>query len=166
VSLPIGALTLKERFGSGDPLTQKEYDLMRERIGETLDGVDDFFFPDRRLMAVGTGGSVTTVAFMLRRERQYRSDRIHRTVLTAPHVVSLLQTVRPLTADAIRERYFLEPGKADIVLFGGVLLLEILLRIPGQRITVSDYGLLEGVALERGRWEITGKTVRMQRKKG
>jgi len=71
-------------------------------------------------------------------------------VLRARQVASLLQTALPLTVAELRDRYTLEPGKADLILFGGTLLLEILLRIPGQRITVSDYGLLEGVALELG----------------
>ncbi len=143
-SLPIGALCLKERFGTEG----KGFDFLRKTIGEVLDDAAPFFVPAPRWTAIGTGGSVTTMAFMLRRNRRYDPERIHRTVLTARDVTALLQTILPLTSEVIQRRYFLEPGKADLVLFGGALLLEILLRIPGQRVTVSDYGLLEGVAME------------------
>jgi len=149
-SLPVGALSLKEQYGKRDPLNRKNYAIMREAIRRSLDRVDSFFLPSPHFHAVGTGGSVTTLASMLRGLHSYHAEKVHRMVLRARQVASLLQTALPLTVAELRDRYTLEPGKADLILFGGTLLLEILLRIPGQRITVSDYGLLEGVALELG----------------
>jgi exopolyphosphatase/guanosine-5'-triphosphate,3'-diphosphate pyrophosphatase len=149
-SLPVGALYLKESFGKGDPQDPGRFEQMNRTLEDMLDRQGPAFDVKGPIYAIGTGGSITTMACMVQGLRTYDAEKVHRSLLTDVQVREVLEASLPCTVEALRRRYALERGKADLILFGGAFLLQILRRLPEHRMTVSDYGLLEGVALEMG----------------
>jgi exopolyphosphatase/guanosine-5'-triphosphate,3'-diphosphate pyrophosphatase len=148
-SIPIGAVYLKEKFGRGDdPVEPAALLQMNALITETLAGADPVFPLSAPALSIGTGGSITTMAYMSLGLKVYDPERIHGSRLTRDQVARLLEAARPLTTSKLQRRFHLETGRADLILFGGAILSVILDEVPEREMTVSDYGLLEGVALE------------------
>lgn len=148
-SIPVGAVYLKERFGDSPGIVGAEaLSAMDRFIDDALKEAAPWFRASRPMASVGTGGSITTLAYTTLGLSEYDPKRIHGSRLTLGQVERFLEAVLPLTADEVQARFHLEAGRADLVYFGGTLLRRILQRLPAREIGVSDFGLLEGVAME------------------
>lgn len=147
-SVPLGAVYLKERFG-GSVLSDSEVCLsMQQWIDEALENVFSTFESPRTMSCIGTGGTITTLSYMNLGLERYEGDRIHGSTLASVEVEAIVEEAWRCSAEEIGRRYRLEKGRADLVLFGGTLLMRILWRLSAPSLWVSDYGLLEGLALE------------------
>ncbi len=143
-SLPVGVVYLKELLGGQTPGT--DTDLATARALENID------FPKgsvSTLRCIGTGGSMTTLAWMALGLKRYDPERIHGFTLTSPLVENPLSEAVRLPCEALMDRFGLERGRADLVVSGGMLTAALLRRLPAETLRVSDYGLLEGIALAR-----------------
>ncbi len=147
-SLPVGAVYLKERYASSISSDPGAFPGMQEWINRALDDVLPMTSGTNAITCIGTGGSITTLSYMVLGLKRYDSARIHGTLLSLDEVDRLLTEVRTGSSAQIRKRFHLEKGRADLVLYGGALTQGILRRLPGRSLTVSDYGLLEGLAVE------------------
>jgi len=148
LSIPAGAVYLKERFEPSASSEPKAFSAMQQWIENTLEGVLSNVSDSDAMTCIGTGGSITTLSYMVMGLRRYDPARIHGALLTLDEVDRLLAEVRTGSCRMIQERFHLETGRADLVLYGGALTQGILRRLPSRSLTVSDYGLLEGLALE------------------
>jgi exopolyphosphatase/guanosine-5'-triphosphate,3'-diphosphate pyrophosphatase len=102
--------------------------------------------PDCRL--VGTAGTVTTLAALHLRMADYDWRRINNLELQRDTLEDLLQRLVPLS---VREREALpgmEPGRGDLILPGLRVILALLEGFGRKSLTVSDFGLLEGLLLD------------------
>jgi exopolyphosphatase/guanosine-5'-triphosphate,3'-diphosphate pyrophosphatase len=147
-SIPVGVVYLRDRFedwriSEGDALSRVEHWI--DRSMAVLRCLDEL--PEQGI-CVGTGGTVTTLAYMDQGLKRYNPSRIQGAVLTEEGVGRLSGIAAGSTPDALALRYHLEKGKADLVYLGSLFLRHILKRVPGHALMVSDYGILEGVALE------------------
>lgn len=147
-SIPIGVVYLKEKFQASVYAEPGAYDEMAEWIDRSLDKLFTDMDRDPLMDAVGTGGTITTLSHMDLKLKTYLPEKIHGSRLTQEKVNSLVQEARGLEMEEIRKRYHLEQGRADLILYGGALVQRIFRRLPRKMLQVSDYGLLEGVAME------------------
>lgn len=145
-SIPVGAVYLKERYESlifSDP---EAFHGMQDWIDKALDPV--LPMASEAVTCIGTGGAITTLLYMVLGLKRYDPARIHGAGLTLDDVESLIGEVRKSSFVRIRKHFHLEKGRADLVLYGGALTQGILKRLSGRSLKVSDYGLLEGLAVE------------------
>jgi exopolyphosphatase/guanosine-5'-triphosphate,3'-diphosphate pyrophosphatase len=147
-SLPIGVVYLKERFETSVLSDTEAFYKMEQSIDTALEdailGIESSDLPD----CIGTGGTITTLSYMNLGLEAYEPSRIHGSFLTLAKVERLLAAARECTAARLQQRFNLEKGRADLVLYGAALVKRILTKLPGGALSVSDYGLLEGVAEE------------------
>ncbi|MBC7833087.1 MAG: Ppx/GppA family phosphatase, partial [Hyphomicrobium sp.] len=148
-SLPIGVVTLAERFG-GRHVTPADFEAM---VAETQQRLQAFEAQNkvserlagRRMHMLGTSGTVTTVAGIQLGLTRYDRNRVDGCWLT-------VDEVRKVTGDLLGRTYeqrIAEPcigrDRADLVLAGCAILEAILRMWPCERLRVADRGLREGI---------------------
>jgi exopolyphosphatase/guanosine-5'-triphosphate,3'-diphosphate pyrophosphatase len=148
-STPLGSLRLTELFLENDPPGPREVSRLRRAIREALreaftridvaDGIDVF----------GSSGAVHALAHAAQwLERGERIRQINGHVLTAE---ALRRTTRRLLRmpGAQRERLpEIDALRAEIIVPGALVLLEVLERAQADAITLSDFGLREGLVTD------------------
>ncbi|MEW6187034.1 MAG: Ppx/GppA phosphatase family protein [Thermodesulfobacteriota bacterium] len=145
-SLPLGVVGLTEEFLKSDPPTSGQARALREFSGKILR--KNLAGNDKKLRLIGTAGTVTTLAAMVTRLAEYDPERINGLVLTRGPLEGLLQTILSLPGKERAGLRGLEPGRADIIPAGLLLVLEIMEYFSQDSLLVSDAGLLEGMILE------------------
>ncbi len=155
-SLQIGALRLHERFIHSDPPADAEIDNIKNEVFESV--TESFRkLPINTLIDVGgiksfvaTGGTATTVAAIDMSLGTYDANRIH--LHTIPY--STLKTqLEQLSSIPLYKRVNirgLEPERADIIIPGIIILLILMEILKTDSLTISEYGLLEGILLKSG----------------
>ncbi len=148
-SLPIGVVTLAERFG-GRHVTANAFEDMVDFVTDALaDFEAKHGFRGRMANAqahlLGTSGTVTTVAGIQLGLPRYDRNRVDGCWLD---VVDVRKVTADLLACTYEERVA-EPcigrDRADLVL-AGCAILEAMLRMwPCERLRVADRGLREGI---------------------
>jgi exopolyphosphatase/guanosine-5'-triphosphate,3'-diphosphate pyrophosphatase len=133
-SLPIGAVTLTERFLATDPPAARELTAMSAAIRRAL----------RRVIArvghhgelVGIGGTISSILTLLRRK----------SVTSA--VISTLSTRLSLKTTAERERMGIEPGRSDIIVAGACILNAAMSHLGAPSLRASACGLRHGLLID------------------
>jgi exopolyphosphatase/guanosine-5'-triphosphate,3'-diphosphate pyrophosphatase len=139
-SLPLGAVRLTEL---GIPLS-KLRDCIR---GELSTGIQ----PDEWIgsTVIGSGGTFATLAAMALAHRGLPGVRsVHGTIVPAEEVEQLLGRLAGLPPEARREMPGLRPERADIIVAGLAVVAELLRAVEAGGVTVSGFGLRDGLLLE------------------
>jgi exopolyphosphatase/guanosine-5'-triphosphate,3'-diphosphate pyrophosphatase len=147
VSLPLGAVSLFERFLLSDPPSRVELiDLLTHcyKVLSALDGL----FKDKPALLVGTAGTVTTLAAIDLVMDKYDPARATGHRLKRATIEKLLARLTGLPKENRKLIAGLEPGREDIIISGAVLLGAIMDRSEAAEIIVCDYGLMEGNLLD------------------
>ena len=144
-SLPLGSVRLTERWLHNDPPTPEELAVAVQDIDGVLTGSG----PSQPMdTMVGVGGTATTFVAMDQELDTYDHSRVHGATLTA---ATLRQILARCTALHLKERLKLpglHPGRAEVIIAGGMILQAVMQRFNLDRLTVSDRGLRWGVVLE------------------
>jgi exopolyphosphatase / guanosine-5'-triphosphate,3'-diphosphate pyrophosphatase len=145
ISLPLGVVGLTEKFLPSDPPKSNESEALIVYCRNILrqyspknDNINNL---------IGTAGTVTTLAAMTKNLFDYDPDQINRTVLTQENLLALSKKLLALPIEMRAELTGLEPGRADIIPAGILLVLEIMDHFSKHQLLVSDSGLLEGLIL-------------------
>jgi exopolyphosphatase / guanosine-5'-triphosphate,3'-diphosphate pyrophosphatase len=147
-SLPLGAVRLTELYLSNgrDGLTAVRK--LRTQIRKILRrGVGDREWTAARV--IGSGGTFTNLARMaVSRRGGVPVEMVHGLTVTTAEVEHLLEWLATKTPEQRRAVPGLNPQRADIILAGVAVCAEILALTGARSITVSAYGLREGLLLE------------------
>jgi len=137
-SLPLGAVRLTElRL----PLTS-----LRDHVRESLSsGLADNRWSGARL--IGSGGTFATLARIVNARRGTPDAAVHGTEVSRLDLERVLNELAGLTADQRRKVPGLKPERADIIVAGLAAVLELLLAVNAGSVTVSGFGIREGMLL-------------------
>lgn len=153
-SLDLGAVYLTERFLSHDPPSPDEVQAVRNAVEEGLKawerGQAGPAGCDLRRISVcaGTAGTITTLAAMAQRLREYDPDLINGYALSRDAVAGLIDRLTAATVAERAQMAGLEPGRADIILAGAIIAQEIMMLCGNASMLVSDWGLREGLVFD------------------
>ena len=146
-SYPLGVVALCDgSLNPGDQLTQ--IDLCLDALFRDLEATGNLSqVLDDRSLLVGTAGTVTTLAAMQLGMTDYDWRRVNNLILTQNDLQYWAQHLAQLDI-AGRERLpGLEKGRGDLILPGVAIVQQLLRRFCKERLTISDFGLLEGLLL-------------------
>jgi exopolyphosphatase/guanosine-5'-triphosphate,3'-diphosphate pyrophosphatase len=147
-SLPLGAVRLTEMWLTGHRSTPKEVAGLRTFIHKRLRKT----IPDREWTGsavIGSGGTFTNLGRMARARRGFDiGDAVHGETVSAGEVEQLLEWLSTKTSADRAQVPGLNPQRADIILAGLSVTAELLDLIGGRNLTISAYGLREGILLE------------------
>ena len=144
-SLPLGAVRLSEGFVHSDPISQEDLNLLHREISRRLRGlIPDF--PLRGTL-VGVGGTITTLAAMDMGMATYDAQLVHGYRLSLSAIGSIFDGLKRSTLAQRRRMIGLSPGRAEIILAGTAICLEVMNYFSRSEVVVSSRGLRWGLVL-------------------
>lgn len=148
-SLPVGVVTLAERFGGHD-VTPDIFEAMIAQVSDLLmpfEAVHGFRGRAHggNMHLLGTSGTVTTVAGIHLGLRRYDRSRVDGCWLAIEEIRSVTEALLACSYGERVAQPCIGQERADLVL-AGCAILEAILRIwPAERLRVADRGLREGI---------------------
>jgi exopolyphosphatase/guanosine-5'-triphosphate,3'-diphosphate pyrophosphatase len=144
ISLPLGAVRLRERFLHQYPVAPDTADLLVETIrGQIAHPLAHYSLGARRL--VGTGGTITCLVAIHRKMDEFDPQKIDHASLTLEQVRALLQSFTGRTLDQLRDLPGLPAKRADLIIPGTAVVLATMEMLKAKRLHVSVRGLRYGV---------------------
>ncbi|HEX7792583.1 MAG TPA: Ppx/GppA family phosphatase, partial [Afipia sp.] len=148
ISLPLGVVTLAERFGGTD-VTRESYDAMVAEVSFHLApfaAAHGHALSDMHLL--GTSGTVTTVAGIHLGLPQYDRRKVDGLWMTGHDTDHAIARLLAMTYDERAQNACIGTERADLVLAGCAILDAIRNAFPLPRLRVADRGLREGMLVE------------------
>ena len=162
----IGVVKLADRYLASDPLSDADQRRLILGIEETIGPVLKSLGPITRHgenapitrhgenapssghRLIGTAGTVTTLAALELRMTVYEASRVQNTSLGLDRIEAWYRTLVGMSLDERRGLAGLEKGREDLIIPGTALLMTAMRLLGAREVTVSDYGLKEGVLID------------------
>lgn len=152
LSIPIGVVTLAERFPEGPAATETWFRAMVETVKDELrefrhaDQMRPIFDADRAHM-VGTSGAITSLAGMHLGLRRYDRSQVDGIWMTRDECDVAARTLLRLSPQERADEPCIGSERADLVLAGAAILQAVQELWPCSRVRVADRGLREGILM-------------------
>jgi len=151
VSLPLGVVTLAERFGAAAQTTAG-FDAMVAEVAGRLQGFDAVHRIAQEIRQggvrlLGTSGTVTTLAGIALALPRYSRPAVDGVVLSCTEARAALASLQAMGRDGLGAHPCIGPERAEFVLPGCAIFAAIHRLWPASEIVVADRGLREGMLL-------------------
>jgi exopolyphosphatase/guanosine-5'-triphosphate,3'-diphosphate pyrophosphatase len=151
LSLPMGVVTLSERFGTAG-LDAAGFDAMVAVVAEALTGFERVHCIGHEIRQggvrlLGTSGTVTTLAGIALDLPRYSRPAVDGVVLSREATDAALATLRDLGREGLARHPCIGPDRAEFVLPGCAIFAAIHALWPAPEVVVADRGLREGMLL-------------------
>ncbi len=149
-SLPLGVVTLSEKFG-GFEVSAEIYQRMVDHVTEELQPFIAAAAGEKRCAKfhlLGTSGTVTTIAGIHLGLLRYDRRRVDGIWMDEKDVTAAIATLRAMTyADRVANGC-IGHDRADLVLAGCAIFDAIWRAFPAPRVRIADRGLREGLLMQ------------------
>lgn len=143
-SMPLGVVRLTEGFAAGQAMVQRVSTVIGQVMAEmAASGI--CLQPGSELIA--TAGTATTLAAIQMEMEEYDYRRVNNFLISRTEIENIYQRLLPLTPMERLSIPGLEKGREDLILAGILITTHVMDAFGFSRLKVSDYGLLEGLAL-------------------
>jgi exopolyphosphatase/guanosine-5'-triphosphate,3'-diphosphate pyrophosphatase len=150
LTLPLGVARLQRELGSSDPLQKSEAKAIRKRVRALLAPHRDAILDRKIKRVIAAGGAVRALARLHLEARASRRKQARRGPAQLP--VSSLRKLTDRLVSARRKQRLAMRGmrrdRVDLLPAGGIILTTLARELGIESLTVSDWGLREGVLLE------------------
>lgn len=152
LSIPIGVVTLAERFPERPEAKEEWFRQMVDSVGRELaafrraDPMRPIFDAGRAHM-VGTSGAITSLAGMHLGLRRYDRTQVDGIWMSRSQCEAAAAGLLSLSAQERAEQPCIGPDRADLVLAGAAILQAVQESWPCTRVRVADRGLREGILM-------------------
>lgn len=143
-SIDVGSVRLYERYADRDPPSRQAIARMREAIERALEQGAPALPSDCQLVAIA--GTATTIAAIARGIGRAPLDR--GATISTDEACAVAERLARMTTAERGAIAGMDPGRADVILAGAVILAEIAERSGVKQLTISDGGVRVGLALE------------------
>jgi exopolyphosphatase/guanosine-5'-triphosphate,3'-diphosphate pyrophosphatase len=145
-SYDVGSVRLTERRVKNDPPTRGELEAVE---GDAQRAFETPKPPSERFSAVvAIAGTATTYAAIDRKLVRYADDPPHGHRLSLATLRTLVDALAAEPLDARRRTTGLEPGRADVIVAGGLILEAATRALGADTLVISDHGVRWGLAEE------------------
>lgn len=148
-SLPLGVVTLAERFGGVDVCEQTFEDMIdfvRPYL-EKFEAENQLIaaIKNSRVHLLGTSGTVTTIAGLHLKLKRYDRSRVDGCWLSRDDGAAVSKKLLEMDYDSRAASPCIGKERADLVLAGCAILEAVMRQWPCDRLRVADRGLREGI---------------------
>jgi len=148
ISLALGAVALTEAHLVSDPPAQDEIEALGAEIADVLKNeLSQEIREAGQTALIGTAGTVTTLAAVSQGLSVYQPELINNYPLSLKEIETIFNRFVGVSKSERTQIPGLEAERADIILAGTKVIMEIMKFMSINRLTVSDAGLLEGIWL-------------------
>ncbi len=148
VSTPMGSVRLTERLIRTDPPSEQDLATVRNAVHGILDDVKRSVPVRTARTLVAVAGTPTTIQAISLGLPFYDPEAIHRSWLSVGEAERVLAELAKMTTEERSAIPVMAPGRADVIVAGGVILVEVMRRLGFERALVSETDILDGLALE------------------
>lgn len=148
ISMNIGSVRLTERFLKSDPVCPEEEEALRIYCRAMMQTTKSSFLSSDEIPVIGVAGTITTLAAMIQKMTDYKSDRINGFSITLHNVREQINQLRTRTIEERKQLAGLEAKRADVIFAGAVILEELMVMHHWPAVTATDYGLRHGLILQ------------------
>jgi exopolyphosphatase / guanosine-5'-triphosphate,3'-diphosphate pyrophosphatase len=149
-SLKIGAVRLTERFFRGGKVTPESVRNCREYLSVAMHPVIRSIRETGYDRAVGSSGTITSIAGMIRSAgKENPPATLNGATFSKDELGDLLPVIlKSRTTKSRSKLEGLDPGRADIIVAGALILEQIFKEARIKEMVVSEYALREGILLD------------------
>lgn len=147
-SFDVGSVRLTERFITAHPVPEPERAAVRAHLQGAFAALPP---PPAGARLVGIAGTVTTLHAVLHRVDPYDAARVHGHDLQRAELAALAGTLCGASLEERRRMPGLQPGRADVICAGALILEAAMDRLNAGACTVSDRGVRWGLIARRFR---------------
>lgn len=149
-SIPLGVVTLTEKF---EPATRVKS--IEESIEQLFVVIEKHLsaaeIPLGDLHLVGTAGTVTTLAALDMQMSEYDWRRVNNYPISQSSIEQWQSVLQPLSPSEREQLPGMEEGRGDLIMAGMEIILVAMKKLGSSVLTVSDFGILEGLLLSLAR---------------
>jgi exopolyphosphatase/guanosine-5'-triphosphate,3'-diphosphate pyrophosphatase len=138
--IKIGSVVITEKFLKSDPPEPFHIQMAKKFVKEKLRRI---YIPVEGKRLIGIGGTITSLVGMIK--GSFTFNRIHNRVLKIGEIEKIYDDVCFMPVAERVKKYKLELGRADIIVAGVLILIEVMHRFDKDSITVSTRGVRHGV---------------------
>jgi exopolyphosphatase/guanosine-5'-triphosphate,3'-diphosphate pyrophosphatase len=152
ISLPLGVVTLTERFGQG-PFRPDAYEVIVDELLEQFEPFCERHEIVRHVRGagvqmLGSSGTVTTLAGLSQDLPRYDRSRVDGSFLEFEAVHRLTASLTAMHAEERAQHPCIGRDRADMMAAGCAILEAICRRWPVGRLRVADRGIREGILVD------------------
>jgi exopolyphosphatase/guanosine-5'-triphosphate,3'-diphosphate pyrophosphatase len=146
-SMPIGVVRLTEGFSSTENIA--------ERVRIVIDQLEKDLCSAQLAVSgefelVGTAGTATTIAAIKLEMEEYDYRSVNNSTVSRDDIGGIFLRLSQLTPHERLSVKGLEKGREDLIIAGLIIITSVMDRFGFKRLKISDFGLLEGLALSVG----------------
>ena len=149
-SLPLGVVTMAEKFG-GQDIDARTFEDMVDFVSVELQEFARNAAPENRCVRfhlLGTSGTVTTVAGVHLNLARYDRRRVDGLWMSGQEVDAAMNLLRGMSYEQRAQNGCIGHERADLVLAGCAILEAIRRAFPADRVRIADRGLREGILMQ------------------
>lgn len=143
-SMPIGVVRLTEGFRASDEMLGRVHAVVNQ-LEKDLFTAGMVITGDSEL--VGTAGTATTIAAIKLEMVDYDYRKVNNYTVSRTDIGEIYERLSKLSPVERLSITGVEKGREDLIVAGLVVILSVMDRFGFKRLKVSDFGLLEGLAL-------------------
>ncbi|MCL4449365.1 MAG: Ppx/GppA family phosphatase [Actinobacteria bacterium] len=148
-SLDMGCVRITERFLKHDPPHEKEIsqaiDYCEELLMHASAEVLELGVLDSGTILIGVAGTVSTLAQIIQKLSVYERERIHHFVLDYSVLTELERELATKNVEDKQQIIGLEPARADVILGGLIVLIQVMKHFHFERCLASESDILDGL---------------------
>lgn len=147
-SVNLGCVRSSEQYPLSDPPLREQVDALVRIVIESVRPAAGRFAAVSALPAIAVAGTVTSLAAVKQKLVPYDPERVHGFSMTLGDVSGLLDGLSAMTVEERKGLPGMEAERADTIVTGTAILLGIMKLLGLSSVTVSEHGVLYGLALE------------------
>jgi exopolyphosphatase / guanosine-5'-triphosphate,3'-diphosphate pyrophosphatase len=148
ISTRMGSVRMTERHVRHDPPSPDDLSALEADVEGVLAQVSADVPVSGARTFVAVAGTATTLQAVALDLARYDPDLIHRTWLDRPNVERVVTELERMSNARRAALPVMAPGRGDVIVAGGVILLTTMRRFEVDRVLVSETDILDGLALE------------------
>ena len=146
LSTNVGCVRMTERHLVGDPATNEQIAAATKDIDNAIEQASKVVDLTKAKSLIGLAGSVTTVAALALGLKEYKSEVIHGSRISAAQVHRIANELLKMSRAERTELGPMHPGRVDVI-GGGALVLDRIMQKTGiKEVVVSERDILDGIA--------------------
>jgi exopolyphosphatase/guanosine-5'-triphosphate,3'-diphosphate pyrophosphatase len=143
VSLPLGAVTVTEKFHSQETVSSDVKKSMRDYIKQYLRPLE--WLKNQSLPIIGVGGTMRNLAKIHQKKFHYAIPKLHNYEISCTDLFDLCALICDKNYEERKKIPGLSSERADIIVAGVLIISELVRMINPSRLIVSGCGLREGL---------------------
>ncbi len=147
-SKDIGSVRFTELFIKNDPPKESELNDASKKITALYqEPVDKIKTTAQNFQMIGTAGIVTILAAINLGLEKYESEKVHCSSLSLVEIENIFSKLKILTVKERKQIKVIQPGRADVIVMGTLILLTITKLLGVKSILVSENDILDGLLM-------------------